>query len=206
MRAKINQEGNKLNITIKGTTFTKYINKCILCGKESVDDTNKGAKHICDKCYDLFETNKTRGTKPVVRTNEIVKTAVGLNSKPKKRKYTARTATAISSPIVYAISQYKPSIRVVNLVEYQNLMDSKNVRMNAKTMTAFIDLIIKGVNTANKIAKTLKISDDKLITSIRTYLCRMERFGLVKHAKRLNGEGMNNNIFTVGNGVVYTAC
>ena len=85
MRAKINREGNKLDITIKGNTFTKYLNKCILCGNESIDDVNKGTKHICDKCYDLFETNKTRGTNPVVPTEKIVKVAMGFVGNEKKR-------------------------------------------------------------------------------------------------------------------------
>ena len=203
MRAKINQEGNKLDITIKGNTFTKYINKCILCGKESVDDLNKGDKHICDKCYDLFETNKVRGT------NKIEE----YETKPKRAKNVSmgfidasRRISVKGNPIMSTIKTYKPSIKIINLVDYQNLMDEHNVRLNEKIMTTIADLVIKGVNTANKIAKHLGITNIKTVNSLRTYMARMERFGMIVHSKRVLREKPSDNIFTIGRGVVYTQC
>jgi hypothetical protein len=206
MKAKIKREGNKLDITIKGNTFTKYMNKCILCGNESIDDINKGAKHICENCYKLFEDNKTRGTNKV---KDYIAPPIAKKHKkePVKMGFSDRTvALSETNTIMTNITNYKPSIKIVYLVDYQNLMEAKGIRINGKVVTALIDLIIKGINSANKIAKHLGITNEKTIHSLRTYLRRMERFGMVRKTKRMPNEGYYNNIFTVDPRLVYTQC
>ena len=199
MRAKINKEGNKLDITIKGCTFTKYLNKCILCGKESIDDTNKGARHICDKCYKLFEDNKTRGKAKVIIEKEVYAYA------PPKRKESKITIT--NTPIKYAVSMYNPSIKIENLVEYKNLMINSNFRINDKVMTVLVDLILKGVNTANKICKELGLKNPTNITTVRTYLAKMEMYGMLYKIKNDKHKGTwLDNVFLVNRGLVYTKC
>lgn len=205
MRAKINQEGNKLDITIKGNTFTKYINKCILCGRETIDDINKGDKHICDHCYMVFEKNKV---KSAPQTKEVASVSIGFVKDENKEKdnNTGRIINARTNTIMSVINNYKPSVKVVNLVDYQNLMYKNGVELNPKTITMIIDLVIKGVNSANKIAKHLGITSEKTINSLRTYMRRLERFAMIVKNKRMTNEHINDNIFTVHRSLVYTQC
>ena len=108
--------------------------------------------------------------------------------------------------LVSTIGNYKPSIKVVNLIDYQNLMNNYNVRLNGKVMTVIVDMVVKGINTANKMARHLGITEIKTINSLRTYLARMERFAMVTKTKRLPNEKPNDNIFSIHSSVVYTQC
>lgn len=200
MKAKIKREGNRLDITIKGNTFTKYMNKCILCGSETIDDVNKGAKHICEDCYKLFENNKTRGTNPVAPTEKI---EMGFTDKKKKRT----RKSPVSSPIVDKMKAYKTTIKILNLVDYKNLMEAKGVVLNDAIINTLIDLIAKGINTTNKICKALNISSQSHIITVRTYLSRLERFGMIyKNKKKTARECWFDNMFNINRGVVYTLC
>lgn len=202
MRAKINREGNRLDITIKGNTFTKYINKCILCGKETIDDIDRGARHICDNCYKEFESVKTETAnnyrKRVIKSVDKKEVKIGFED--------GSRAVSKYNTIMSSSRGYKPSIEIVGLVNYKNLLARYGTKINDRVMTLIVELIIKGINTSNKMANHLGITSQKTINSLRTYLRRMERVGMVTKTKRRPNESIHDNIFSLDRRLVYTQC
>ena len=190
LKTKINTEGRKIEITVyngkeKLEKIIRYQNHCIVCGKSTFDNVDLGKEHICPNCI-KFLTTKLKSKE--VKTEQPV-------VKKERKKIVGRT--------FIVAREYNPQIKIVDFMNYYNLMTHHFV--NEKLATAIVDLIIKGVNTPSKIKKAL--SQYKL-NSIYLYLSTMARAGMLSTAepsKTTKGKTSRyNKIFKIHKNLTYT--
>lgn len=185
IKIKSNMEGRKIEVGFYegksqiGST-NKYLNRCMVCGKATVDDKDLGEKYICSECLEIVK----KSLKPAERMPRVVIKEV------KKEPVIDRTYILKSS------ESYKPDIKIENLVDYQNLL---YLRVHPKVMTAIVDLIIKGYNTATKVTKVLNC---KNVNTIYAYMLAMAKTGMIYKEK--SNKNLVDQIFKINPKLTYT--
>lgn len=155
---------------------TKHINTCMVCKKSSIDDKDLGEKYICADCIKILKENLPTVNKTVIKTIEKTKGSV-LNN----------------------IRQYEPQIKVVNLVDYKNLM---NIRISDKIIETITDLVIKGINTPNKVSKVINYDN---VDTIVAYMRTMARAGMLVAIGKNKPNSATTRIYKIHPKLVYTA-
>lgn len=200
LKTKINTEGRKTEITIyEGRDaiekIVRYHNSCMVCGATSFGDADLGADHICPICTELLK--KRFASSPVEKAEAVEKVEtkekpVTVKAKKKRKNILNRTFTVAK--------EYNPTIKIVNFVNYANLM--RHHKVNEILATAIVDLIIKGANTPNKIHRVLH---QYKLDSIYLYLSVMSNVGMLHPmAYDRTKESKYNRIFKVHKNLLYT--
>ena len=190
IKVKVLRDGNKIDVVfLDGKTeigsVSKYIERCLVCGVATTsDDDFGGKKYICPHCTGIV--------RQVLRSDEKVSVASESFASETKIKNT----TSPMFELYRIVVEYKPSVRVVNYKEYQNVMTQ---RCNEKMATLIVDQILKGNNTVSKIAK--KIGTTKT-TAIYTYMKTMARAGMLY---KTDVGVRYNTIYKINPKVVYTS-
>lgn len=155
IKVKIIKEENKIKVIyLDGKTIvaadTKFVNRCMMCKKATISYNDLGEKHICGDCLELVK--KAVGTETIVKEKKSVEGKKSLNTIAKG---------------------YGAKIKLVNYVEYKNLM---SCRVTEEIATMIVDLIIQGYNTPNKIAKYVGYSN---VETVYTYMAAMSRVAMI---------------------------
>lgn len=144
-------------------TETRYVNKCIICKKATLDQLDFGEKHICPECLETIkkdfqcefpEKKKTR--------KKAVKKVNSEETKQEVSKYTRDLS-------MFA-QKYRPSIRIIDYTKYKNLMSRE---MKERTATTIIDLILKGNNTVKKIVAIAGVKREETVYAYFTILAKV---------------------------------
>ena len=151
---------------------TKHINTCMVCKKSSIDDKDLGEKYICADCIKILKENLPTVNKTVEKTKGSI-----LNN----------------------VRNYEPQIKVVNLVDYKNLM---NIKINDKIIETIIDLVIKGINTPKKVSKVMNYDN---VDTIVAYMRTMARAGMLVAIGKNRPNSATTRIYKIHPKLVYTA-
>ena len=146
----------------------KYINECIVCKTRTIDCSSFGEKYICSDCM------------------KTIKQTINLEQNIKVK----------NTSIYSNVKHFNTSIKIINYVEYLNVMTR---RVNEKTATIIIELILQGYNTATKIAEMIK-SDN--VATIYYYLLSMAKAGMIYSNKAR--KDLYNRIFKITPSLTYT--
>lgn len=182
-KTKINEREITITIYADGEGVEKlvrYHNSCMICKEETINTEDFGEEYICPHCTEWL--------------SEKLKSTIDLTTTKKPRK------KPISRTLVIA-KQYNPSIKIVNFIDYKNLMTHHKIP--EKLVTVIIDLIIKGINTANKIQQIL---NSYKVETIYTYLTVMSKIGMLHCAeyKRRKTDRLDK-IHKVHKNLIYTS-
>lgn len=194
IKTKINTEGRKTEITIyEGRDalekIVRYHNTCMVCGITNFGDADLGIDYICPTCTSMLI--KRFAPAPAEKA-EAVKEPMVVKPKKKRKNVFNRTFTVAK--------EYNPNIKIVNFVNYANLMTHHKV--NEVLGTVIVDLIIKGANTPNKIHRVLH---QYKLDSIYLYLSVMSNVGML-HPMTYDRtkESKYNRIFKLHKNLTYT--
>ena len=196
VKIKSKQNEREITVTIYADgqevdKIVRYHNSCMICKEESVNDTDFGNEYICPLCkkwltdkLDIKPQQKNEENLDIeekaVKSKEILEP---LNKRVKTKKYNA-------------------DIKIVNIVQYQNLMNEHH-KINETVLTTIVDLVLKGVNTVNKINKFFKGYKQE---TIYIYLLTMARAGmLVACEYNKNKTSRYSRIFKVHPQLIYTS-
>ena len=194
VKVKTTQEGRKTEITFFNgknqiSSISKYINSCVVCKKVTVDDKDLGEKHVCAECLQMLKKSLDGVNVETTKENVVEKPAKTKEVK-NKEKFLYRHLTN---------NKYKPAIKIVDVVEYQNLMPRE---VCEEIMTAIVDLILKGHNTVEKITNQLKPYSKY---SIYTYMLTMSRAGMIYSVPKKPNQDMYTRTYKINSELTYTA-
>jgi len=188
IKIKSKQNGKEINVEFYNKkellgSVTKYENKCMVCKKVSVDDAELGDKYICGECLEILKKS-IKIEKPLKK----VKKVDNKQNESNCRYYLLENAKG----------KYTPSIKIANWIDYKNLL---TLKISEKVATMFIELIIKGINTASKIAKAFGTNK---IETIYAYLSAMNRVAMIytNDGKKTSRE---KRIYKISQHLIYTA-
>lgn len=196
LTTKISVDGNKTTIEVfedkrKVDAHFYYANICGFCRKETLDKTDFGNDYICPSCSEYLSK---RFAKHVVEEPKIEVE----EKKPKK----SLKGYKIKNRIYVALKDYSPDIKILNFMDYANLMDSYKNKVTEKMCTILVELILKDCNTINKIFKELKVYN---IETLYHYLCKMSRVGMLYRPEQEARESKYDTIYKVHKNLLYTA-
>ena len=123
IEAKLSSKVNQVKLC------SHTIAECFCCGKVEIVEKQR-VRHLCAECAKEFMVDKK------VKKEKESNYVLGKHEKGRKS-------------VAYFANTYKPSIKIVDCVKYQNLM---SVKISKDTITMIVDLILKGINTSQQIA------------------------------------------------------
>lgn len=187
IKIKAKQNGKEIKVEFYNkkellASVTKYENECMVCKKVSVDDADLGEKYICTECLDILK--KSIGVEKVSET--------------KKVENVEKPSTRAGYWLSNASIKYVPSIKIVNWIDYKNLL---TLSINEKTATMLVEMIIQGINTPIKIAKAL--GTDRVET-IYTYLKAMNKVAMI-YTNNGRETRREKKIYKISQYLVYTS-